>query len=159
MTTKKVGDPTKADKDAAKEAVQKALEAKNRASKRLALCKKPESVKAAKQAYAEASEAYRKAARHRDELFGYVVLAEKVREKVGILAGLSLSLDELTLVLEGLDSYRYWQLSDELYRHDGHVRDPGSDDPEKREQIEQVNLLEEKLEAIRAALQKQVEDD
>lgn len=145
------------DKEAAKAAVQVALEAKNRASKRLALCKKPESIAAAKKEYAEASEAYRKAARHRDELFGYVALTEKAREKVGILAGLSLTLDELTLVLEGLDSHRYWQLSDELYRHDGHVRDPGSDDPEKRERIEQVNLLEEKLETIRAALQKQLD--
>lgn len=67
------------------------------------------------------------------------------------LVALLLTQDELRLVLEGLDSYRYWQLSDEDYRHDGFVLEPGSDDPETVEQIEAVDDLEVRLEGVMRA--------
>jgi hypothetical protein len=58
-----------------------------------------------------------------------------------------LSRDDLALILEALDSHRYWQLSDEVYRNSGDVFDHGSDDEEKREQIRAVEALEARLEA------------
>lgn len=67
------------------------------------------------------------------------------------LVALLLTQDELRLVLDGLDSYRYWQLSDEGYRHDGFVLEPGSDDPETVEQIEAVDDLEVRLEGVMRA--------
>lgn len=57
--------------------------------------------------------------------------------------------DELQMLLHGVDSHRYWNLSDTEYRHDGFVREPGSDDPETAEQIAEYDDLEAKLEAIK----------
>jgi len=61
---------------------------------------------------------------------------------------LELKEPELWLVLEALDSYRYWQLSDEKYRNSGYVTAPGSDDDDAAEEIERVDELEAKLEKV-----------
>lgn len=54
---------------------------------------------------------------------------------------------ELTLLLEALDAYEYWQLSDERYRDDGFVEDPGSDDPEAAAIILEERALYTRLES------------
>lgn len=56
--------------------------------------------------------------------------------------------DEVTLLREALDSHAYWQLSDPSYRSSGYVRDPGSDDPEKRDELKAVSTLDSKLAAL-----------
>lgn len=61
----------------------------------------------------------------------------------------TLTLAEIHLLKEALDSHRYWQLSEECYRNDGYVSDPGSGDAANAEEIRDVNALEAKLEAIR----------
>jgi hypothetical protein len=43
----------------------------------------------------------------------------------------TLSDDDIALLLEALDSHVYWQLSDPQFRQNGDVRDPGSDDPDQ----------------------------
>jgi hypothetical protein len=58
---------------------------------------------------------------------------------------ISLTAAELHLVLEALDSHRYWQLSDEQYRNSGYVMDPGSDDEENAETIREISALEARL--------------
>jgi hypothetical protein len=52
---------------------------------------------------------------------------------------------ELNLLVEALDSHRYWQLAEEQYRNNGFVLDPGSDDPEVQAELAEVATLEEKL--------------
>lgn len=59
-----------------------------------------------------------------------------------------LSSADLERIVEALDSHVYWQLSDPYYRNDGYVRDPGSDEPEKAEEIEAVNELHDRLEQL-----------
>jgi len=56
--------------------------------------------------------------------------------------------DELKVILEALDSHVYWQLSDEKYRSDGFVEDPGSDDPEQAALIVEANALHGRIEGI-----------
>lgn len=56
--------------------------------------------------------------------------------------------NELARLLEGLDSYVYWQLSDEHYRNNGFVNHPYSDDLEARAEIERANELHETLERL-----------
>jgi len=58
---------------------------------------------------------------------------------------LELTEDDLNLVLSALDSHKYWQLSDEKYRNDGYVMDPGSDDAENAEEIQECDVLVEKI--------------
>jgi hypothetical protein len=41
-----------------------------------------------------------------------------------------LTREDLNRILAALDSHVYWQLSDQHYRSDAAVLDPGSDDPE-----------------------------
>jgi hypothetical protein len=55
---------------------------------------------------------------------------------------------ELYLLSEALDSHVYWQLSDEGYRNDGFVHEPGSDDPDKAEEIVEAETLSERLRDI-----------
>lgn len=55
---------------------------------------------------------------------------------------------ELNLLVEALESHAYWQVSDETYRNSGYVRPPGSDDPEKAEEIKQAEALGDKLRAL-----------
>jgi len=58
-----------------------------------------------------------------------------------------LSAEERTMLDEAIDSHVYWQLSDENYRNDGYVQEPGSDDEENAEAIEKFNALAAKLAA------------
>lgn len=60
---------------------------------------------------------------------------------------------ELKTLLDGVDSHRYWQLADSEYRHDGFVMEPGSDDPEKVEAIEECDALEAKLEGVQRCVE------
>jgi hypothetical protein len=57
---------------------------------------------------------------------------------------------EVSLIREALDSHIYWQLSDEIYRDSGHVEDPGSDDPEKAEEIADAQKLLARLDTFTA---------
>lgn len=52
---------------------------------------------------------------------------------------------ELEILTEALDSHAYWQLSDENYRNDGFLIEPGSDDPEVVAQIRAALKLLVKL--------------
>jgi hypothetical protein len=58
---------------------------------------------------------------------------------------ITLSDDELELVLAALDSHRYWELADPIYRTEDGVREPGSDDPEAARTLAALDALEEKL--------------
>lgn len=60
---------------------------------------------------------------------------------------IEVSPEELRLLLQALDSHRYWQLSDEQYRSNGEVLEPGSDERETVEQIAACEALAEKLQA------------
>lgn len=71
-------------------------------------------------------------------LEGQKLLKGKVR--------LTLTSEELYLVVEALDSHAYWQLSDPLYRNSGFVMEPGTDDPEQKPLLDATNKLHEKLE-------------
>lgn len=64
---------------------------------------------------------------------------------------LELTPDIAAELSEGLDSLIYWQLSDEQYRHNGFVNDPGSDDPEQQKRIKEAEALIEELDRWRAA--------
>jgi hypothetical protein len=55
---------------------------------------------------------------------------------------------QLEMLLNAVDSHIYWQLSDPLYRRDGFVLDPGSDDKEEAEHIAAYRELETALEAV-----------
>ena len=52
---------------------------------------------------------------------------------------------ELELLLDALDSHKYWQLSDAHYRSRGYVLDPGADDPEAVNAIGECDALASKL--------------
>ena len=53
--------------------------------------------------------------------------------------------DDLNRILAALDSHVYWQLSDQHYRNDAEVLDPGSDDPEQAEEIAACRELADRL--------------
>ncbi|HTF88356.1 MAG TPA: hypothetical protein VK843_08100 [Planctomycetota bacterium] len=57
------------------------------------------------------------------------------------MVDLRLTQRELALITEALDSHIYWQLSDEHYRSDGYVHEPGSDDADNAEQIVDTEAL------------------
>jgi hypothetical protein len=61
---------------------------------------------------------------------------------------LTLTEDEIALLRAALDSHAYWQLSDEHYRNDGCVNEPGSDDPDAAQDIAAVNALDLYLAAL-----------
>lgn len=54
---------------------------------------------------------------------------------------------ELDLVLEALDSHRYWQVSEESQRDSGFVH--ADEDDENAEELAEIDGLEEKLRAQR----------
>ena len=56
--------------------------------------------------------------------------------------------EDLDRIIEALDSHVYWQLSDQHYRSNADVLDPGSDDPEQRSEIEACRQLAEKLNGV-----------
>jgi hypothetical protein len=53
-------------------------------------------------------------------------------------------------LVEAIDSHIYWQLSDERYRANGAVREPGSDDPEVVAEIVVYQALQDELNAAAA---------
>ena len=62
---------------------------------------------------------------------------------------LELSSEDLDRIIEALDSHVYWQLSDQHYRSNADVLDPGADDPTQAAEIEACRELSEKLGATR----------
>jgi hypothetical protein len=70
---------------------------------------------------------------------------------------LTLTHEELGLILDALDSHSYWQLSDQQYRNSGYVMDEGSDDPENAEAIKDVATLEKKLGQVYRSEQERAE--
>jgi hypothetical protein len=50
-----------------------------------------------------------------------------------------------TQIIEAIDSHIYWQLSDDRYRANGSVLEPGSDDPEVVAQIIACEALQDEL--------------
>ena len=61
------------------------------------------------------------------------------------MVGVQFTPRELALVCEALDSHVYWQLSDEHYRRDGYVHEPGSDDAHNAEEISEAETLLRRL--------------
>lgn len=53
--------------------------------------------------------------------------------------------EDLDRIIEALDSHVYWQLSDQHYRSNADVLEPGSDDPKQAAEIEACRELSEKL--------------
>ena len=64
---------------------------------------------------------------------------------------LPLSQKDLDLLVEALDSHVYWQLSDQHYRNNADVLEPGSDDPEQAAEIAACVELSDRLRALRSA--------
>ena len=62
---------------------------------------------------------------------------------------IDLSPEDLDRIIEALDSHVYWQLSDQHYRSNADVLEPGSDDPEQAAEIEACRELADKLNATR----------
>ena len=58
-----------------------------------------------------------------------------------------LSHEDLERILAALDSHVYWQLSDQPYRNDAYVQDPGSDDPAQAVEIARCRELAERIAA------------
>jgi hypothetical protein len=48
-------------------------------------------------------------------------------------------------IVEAIDSHIYWQLSDERYRANGAVLEPGSDDPDVVAEIAAFEVLQNEL--------------
>ena len=63
-----------------------------------------------------------------------------------VVIDVQITLRHLALVCEALDSHVYWQLSDEHYRRDGYVNEPGSDDEDNAEEIAEAVALLRRLE-------------
>jgi hypothetical protein len=61
---------------------------------------------------------------------------------------LPLSEKDLDLLVKALDSHVYWQLSDQHYRNNADVIEPGSDDPEQAAEIEACVELSDRLRAL-----------
>ena len=61
---------------------------------------------------------------------------------------LALSEKDLALLVKALDSHVYWQLSDEHYRSNADIIEPGSDDPEQAAEIEACVELSDRLRAL-----------
>lgn len=59
-----------------------------------------------------------------------------------------LTVRQLRLLIESLESHEYWQLSDESYRNDGYVYGRGSDDAVAAAEIRQARRLAERLRVI-----------
>jgi hypothetical protein len=70
------------------------------------------------------------------------------RAQSGERLTVDLSRTDVQLVLEALDSHEYWQLSDQEYRRDGFVMEPGSDAPAVRRQIKKVEALSARLHGL-----------
>ncbi|HVL68043.1 MAG TPA: hypothetical protein VM364_12335 [Vicinamibacterales bacterium] len=66
---------------------------------------------------------------------------------------LDVSPQDLDRIIEALDSHVYWQLSDQHYRSNGDVLEPGSDDPKQAGEIEACWELAERLRSAGTKLQ------
>ena len=64
---------------------------------------------------------------------------------------LAVSEKDLELLVEALDSHVYWQLSDQHYRSNANVLEPGSDDPEHAAEIAACVELSDRLRTLRSA--------
>lgn len=58
---------------------------------------------------------------------------------------ITLDADEVRLLREALDSHAYWQVSDESYRNNGFVHEPGSDDEDNVAELKAIDALLVKL--------------
>ena len=58
---------------------------------------------------------------------------------------LDLSREDLDRLLAAQESHVYWQLSDQHYRNDAAVLNPGSDDPEQAVEIAACARLADRL--------------
>lgn len=58
---------------------------------------------------------------------------------------LILSREEVDVLREALDAYRYWEISEEQFRNNGAVVPPGTTDPDDLRVLEMIDTLEEKL--------------
>lgn len=62
---------------------------------------------------------------------------------------LDLTREDLDRIRAALDSHVYWQLSDQHYRNDASVLDPGSEDPEQAAEIAACRELAARLDSER----------
>ena len=71
-------------------------------------------------------------------------------------ASVTLTPDEIALLMDGLDAYRYWQLTGENdlehLRNNGDVRVNGVEDEQVRVELAEIAALESRLEAMRLEL-------
>jgi hypothetical protein len=58
---------------------------------------------------------------------------------------MTLTQAQRTQLVDAIDSHIYWQLSDERYRANGAVLEPGSDDPEVAAEILVFEALQDEL--------------
>lgn len=61
----------------------------------------------------------------------------------------TLTREDFDLVLDALDSHIYWHLSDERYRQNGDVLEPGTDDEENAQAIHRARSLLSRLESLK----------
>lgn len=61
---------------------------------------------------------------------------------------LTLTSDELALVVDALDSHVYWQLSDPDHRRSGSVSGEGSADPDAAREIRDATALHDRLASL-----------
>lgn len=71
--------------------------------------------------------------------------SDAMPRKTSQRAQIRLTRSDIEELLEAIDAYEYWQLSEPKYRTSGYVFDPGSDDPEMQRRIRRCNLIELKL--------------
>ena len=71
-------------------------------------------------------------------------------------ASVTLTPDEIVLLMDGLDAYRYWQLTGENdlehLRSNGDVRVDEVEDEQVRVELAEIAALESRLEAMRLEL-------
>lgn len=64
------------------------------------------------------------------------------------LSGVKLTKEQLNIVVSALDSYVYWELSDEGNRNNGFVYGEGSEDEENAVEIKKANKLHDLFEKL-----------
>lgn len=60
----------------------------------------------------------------------------------------TLSKEDTDLLSAALEAFRYWQCSDEVYRKDGHVLEPGSENPQLLVLAKAAHELEERVKGV-----------
>jgi hypothetical protein len=61
---------------------------------------------------------------------------------------ISLSPKQVSMLREAIDSHIYWQLSEPVYRRNGDVADPGSDEPDAATEIQAYRERDEFLAGV-----------